>query len=134
MEPYSINFAQDSALNVDGDFEWESLPQLEDPRSEECGSFKFLTEENEKNEENESGKREVVDVRKEHEMLPSTMGGKSEDTQAELSLEEKPFVLRDLILNVPRGAFVAIIGGIGSGKVCSVFCFWLNHGRLLTHH
>ena len=47
----------------------------------------------EKAEEKEQEKAEIVDV------------------------EEKPFELKDLKFRVPKGAFVAIVGRVGSGKV-----------------
>jgi ABC-type polysaccharide/polyol phosphate transport system ATPase subunit len=31
--------------------------------------------------------------------------------------EEEPFQLKDIVLRVPNGSFVAIVGRVGSGKV-----------------
>jgi ABC-type polysaccharide/polyol phosphate transport system ATPase subunit len=31
--------------------------------------------------------------------------------------EERPFELKDIVLRVPRGSFVAVVGRVGSGKV-----------------
>ena len=43
--------------------------------------------------------------------------------------EDKPFELRDLKFSVPKGSFVAIVGRVGSGKVCFLLfpvCFGLH--------
>ena len=45
--------------------------------------------------------------------LPTTMG----EAEKKKEEDEKPFALKDLHLRVPKGAFVAIVGRVGSGKV-----------------
>lgn len=37
------------------------------------------------------------------------------------SSEEQPFQLKNLKLTIPKGAFVAIIGRVGSGKVSNIY-------------
>jgi len=60
--------------------------------------------------------------------LPLFKNGKSaevaqshidEKTEAEEE-PEPPFELRDLMLRVPKGSFVAIVGRVGSGKVSRI--------------
>ena len=46
-------------------------------------------------------------------VLPTTTDGKPED---EKKAEDKPFVLKDLNLKIPKGSFVGIVGRVGSGK------------------
>lgn len=48
-------------------------------------------------------------------ILPTT-ATEGTGSGAKKDSEEKPFELRDLQLNVPRGSFVAIVGRVGSGK------------------
>jgi len=105
-EPYRISDADDDvALDVDGDFEWEKTPAASE-RLEVSGEHKKATEkipETKGSPEDPTGE-------------PSTMGNESEKVP-----EEPPFSLKDLKLHIKKGAFVGIVGSIGSGKVCLYF-------------
>ena len=52
-------------------------------------------------------------------MLPTTAptADEKEKEKEKEKEDEKPFALKDLQLKVPKGAFVAIVGRVGSGKV-----------------
>lgn len=92
---YLIERGNDWGVEVEGDFVWEGAgPQS---GGEKGRKGKFV----------ESGEKETLptsDVMDEKEKLREG--------------EEEPFKLRDLRLRIPRGSFVAIIGRVGSGKVC----------------
>ena len=53
-------------------------------------------------------------------LLPvRTAEDKEVDEETESNSEsEKPFELTDITFRVPKGSFVAIVGRVGSGKVC----------------
>ena len=54
-------------------------------------------------------------------------GGRSDDANekdVDNRADEKPFELNNLKLKVPKGAFVAIVGRVGSGKVISIVQSW----------
>ena len=46
--------------------------------------------------------------------------------------EEQPFQLQSLKLAVPKGAFVAIVGRVGSGKVSEIYLLQLIRSELNT--
>lgn len=46
--------------------------------------------------------------------------------------EEQPFQLQGLKLTVPKGAFVAIVGRVGSGKVSEIYSLQLIRSELNT--
>ena len=102
-EPYSIDKNLHLAVQVDGDFTWETVLG---PGEEGKGNG------------NNKGKKSLkagrslpmttADLEKEKMKLDDA-GGKND--------RETPFELKNLQMSVPKGAFVGIVGRVGSGKV-----------------
>ncbi|KAF8066646.1 multidrug resistance-associated ABC transporter [Lyophyllum atratum] len=99
-EPYLLDYERKSAVSVDGDFTWETAGKLEESRF--LGGVK-----------GKEGKRRSKGAK---EVLPTTAPGSSAASHEGEKEDEKPFELRDLKFSVPKGAFVAIVGRVGSGK------------------
>jgi len=87
-------------------------------------------QENQKASESFAKKRWWRRGKSEQSVLPTTVGAekeapKNKDGETEREDEtEKPFELNNLNFVVPRGAFIGVVGRIGSGKV-SQFLFFL---------
>ncbi|GLB40936.1 putative ABC transporter transmembrane region [Lyophyllum shimeji] len=115
---YAIDEALPDAVNVDGDFTWETavkLPDESDP----------ATREQRKHEEKKSGKKETKEKSRKRQNatdqhgLPTT-SEKSHppagEDRKESATDEENFELKNLKLRIPKGSFVAIVGRVGSGK------------------
>lgn len=132
-EPYRIDPGLKSAFRLEGDFEWEAVVKLEET-SENLDENAMLRKEFEKQKAEKKAAKEKKKAEKaksdrnsgwwkreekggtQDEALPSTVFDAT--VQDPLVVEEEPpFSLKDLELEVPRGAFVAIVGRVGSGKV-----------------
>ena len=98
-EPYTIDYEMKNAVTIDGDFTWETAGKLE--------GDKFAIGRKGKG---PKGKGEAV--------LPTSVLAGPELEDSEKKAEEKPFELKDVKFSVPKGTFVAIVGRVGSGKVC----------------
>ena len=100
-------------MQVNGDFTWETVlgEKKEKSEAEEKLDKKKL------NDEVQSKKKKSNKTTSQN-LLPSTTDdGKTIDsTEKE---EEPPFSFNDLRFEVPKGAFVAIVGRVGCGKVRS---------------
>lgn len=109
-EPYHVDYTRKNAVEVDGDFTWETATKLEDGKFDvTVGDGKGPRPNNESERENLEGPG-----------LPTTAaeGLVSQSPQIDAGAErEKPFEMKDLKLSIPKGAFVAIVGRVGSGKV-----------------
>ena len=105
------------AVKVDGDFTWEVAGKVEGNRFSGKGGKK-KPDAKPKPEKKKSSKSK-------NPVLP-TVAPKVEEKEKG-GEEEKPFELRDLKFSVPKGSFVAIVGRVGSGKVCFslLFLFFL---------
>ena len=89
-------------MQVDGDFTWEaSISETDDTKM----SGKDGIQQNKSNTHHVEKKRSPL--------LPATTHTKEASVAGE---EEKPFELRGMKLKIPKGAFVAIVGRVGSGK------------------
>ena len=118
-----IDPSQGMAVLLDGDFEWEVVrgvegapeqQQKEDDRGKE---FKPLMEDRKKKKDKARRQKGETSTPSE-DVLPVTVESAiSEDVPS--AVEEKPFDLKGLRLEIPKGAFVAIVGRVGSGKVCN---------------
>jgi ATPase subunit of ABC transporter with duplicated ATPase domains len=121
--PYTINEHTPDAITVDGDFTWENIQDIERPEEEEHDPARKMLKAKEKKEkeraEKERKKRQAKEAKKRQkegeEVLPSVVDGAQARHE---NPKEEPFAIKDLKLNVHRGAFVGIIGRVGSGKVC----------------
>jgi len=132
-EPYRIDPGLNSAFRLEGDFEWEAVVKLEET-SEKLDEKAMMRKEFEKQKAEKKAAKEKQKAEKaksdrnsgwwkrqekggtQDEVLPSTVFDAT--VQEPLVVEEEPpFALKDLKLDVRRGAFVAIVGRVGSGKV-----------------
>ncbi|KAJ7290727.1 multidrug resistance-associated ABC transporter [Mycena rebaudengoi] len=119
--PYTIDEHNQDAITVDGDFTWENIQDIERPEEEEHDPARKMLKAKEKKEkekaEKERKKRQAKEAKKRQkegeEVLPSV----ADNAQAkDDNPQEEPFAIKNLKLNVHRGAFVGIIGRVGSGK------------------
>lgn len=110
-----------NAIECEGDFVWDVVTgsdkagMVKNVKSEEVvkGKKKPKKEKEKVQVEEKSGQS---DNRDSDSLLP-TVNPSSIDKQADVEAEEQPFQLKNLKLTIPKGAFVAIVGRIGSGKV-----------------
>jgi len=140
-DSYPIDEASPTAVQVDGDFTWETVY---DPNQGQKGG-KFGqggrdsankkggskgSEGNGKPTESKSKRNSKFFSRKQAKekgssVLPSSINDvekvdEKEDDGSQVKEkkeEEKPFELKNLKLVVPQGAFIAIVGRVGCGKV-----------------
>lgn len=121
-DPYMINANHDLALDVDGDFTWERVGKPADSSSAQAdkpSSPGALGDAS-------ANKKQKLDIKSKADKAPSSfLNGEKDSTGDEVKTdedtptdEEQPFTLNGLRLKVAKGAFVAIVGPIGSGKVC----------------
>ena len=129
--PYTIDPSRDVALDVDGDFTWETIRKGDE-------GPKFLHGHKKPGEKGKAGngKKDSRADRKKKDapssVLPTTADDAEESELEEKErekepLEEKPFELKNLKLRVPKGSFVAIVGRVGSGKVRVLFATGRAH-------
>jgi ABC-type glutathione transport system ATPase component len=110
-EPYLIDADRKDAVDVDGaSFTWE-LAAAEPQGKSEVGPTSKTKRKAKGKKEKETGTE-----------LPTTTTATTEKAPMEGTTptpheEEKPFELRNLKFSVPKAAFVAIVGKVGSGKV-----------------
>ena len=102
-EPYLIDKNLHVAVQVDGDFVWETVLARED------GKKGKISHGDNKGKKALGGETSLpvttADLDKEN---PKDVGKSDQDT---------PFELKNLKMSVPKGAFVGIVGRVGSGKV-----------------
>ena len=102
---------------VDGDFTWEVAGKVEGNKFSGKGG-KTRPDGKPRMEKKKSSKSKEP-------VLPTVAPKVEENEKGEE--EEKPFELRDLKFSVPKGSFVAIVGRVGSGKVCFSLYFCLHY-------
>ena len=71
---------------------------------------------------------------KKETLLPTTTADLEKEIlkDVEKNEQETPFELKNLKLSIPKGAFVGIVGRVGSGKVWFWIKFWEFELDLLT--
>ncbi|KAJ7270615.1 multidrug resistance-associated ABC transporter [Mycena haematopus] len=115
-DPYAIEPERKNAVDVDASFAWETAGKLEGDKFVVAGKDgKGKGEHGKKQDE----KRKSIDKKKKSELLPTSQKGTPLPSGAATPMpreEEKPFELPNLKFSVPKGAFVAIVGKVGSGK------------------
>jgi ATP-binding cassette subfamily C (CFTR/MRP) protein 1 len=104
-EPYLIDKNLHVAVQVDGDFVWETVLATGDGEKN-----KFLYGDKDKKPLNGETSLPVTTADLEKENLNDV---RKKD-------QETPFELKNLKMSVPKGAFVGIVGRVGSGKVCMI--------------
>ena len=112
-ESYPIDENLPVAVQVDGDFVWETVLAA-------GGGGKRKSARGDKD-------RKPLNLKAE-KSLPMTTADLEKEAlkdDAESRGPETPFELKNFKLSVPRGAFVGIVGRVGSGKVfCSFLRLW----------
>lgn len=137
-----IDPSQNMAVSVDGDFEWDVVSGIDGAQAteqKEDDKANELRERENGQEEEKRRKKEKTSSdgahwkfwkskQEQEDALPVAreLNGTSEENRCEDGTsspagEEKPFDLKDLRLEIRKGAFVAIVGRVGSGKVHIMF-------------
>ncbi|KAK7049860.1 hypothetical protein VNI00_005290 [Paramarasmius palmivorus] len=119
-DPPSIDFDYKDALHIENaTFAWDTVEgmgkkQKDDEKKDDKSSD---AKDNKKKKGKGSKKEDVSDpilpVTKDDDKAVSELEEATETSEEE---QKKPFQLNDINLRVPRGAFVAIVGRVGSGK------------------
>ena len=115
-EPYTIDADSQFAISVDGEFRWESAHK---PSENTTSDEMKKAEESADKAKADAVKKRKAKGKKGKPELPTSAPQDQEKDEAKQAQEpeEKPFELKDLKLNIPKGAFVAVVGRVGSGKV-----------------
>ena len=107
-DPYTVDPESKWGVEVDGDFTWETAggPPKEAPPAKGKGPMG----------KGKPGKEKKG--KKQEPVLPVAADADAEKAEGKEKEkeEEKPFELKDLKMRIPKGAFVAIVGRVGSGK------------------
>nr|VWO94880.1 MRP-like transporter [Ganoderma boninense] len=125
--PYEIDENAESAIDVDGDFTWETVRK--DANAINLAAKFGKEKKRGKNAGKKSGKKGndsllptaantpsgTSPARSTENVATGGVSGEVEEKEKEKQ-KEKPFELKDIKLKIPKGAFVAIVGRVGSGK------------------
>ncbi|OBZ78499.1 Canalicular multispecific organic anion transporter 1 [Grifola frondosa] len=116
--PYVVDKSTEFAVDVDGDFTWETVE-----KAVERGDKKKRSATQKKHTQVSKVKHCILNLKaKGGTVLPTTdptRTTKEKDSVDEDTLKEdddEPFELKNLKLQIPKGSFVAIVGKVGSGK------------------
>ncbi|KAF4607269.1 hypothetical protein EYR38_001330 [Pleurotus pulmonarius] len=105
-EMYRISYSNKRAISVDADFTWETVAKLSKDMKRDNLEKHDLSAKSEKD-----GKGILpIDV--------TEIQGSADSGSDLCETKEQPFELTNLSLEIERGAFVSIVGRVGSGKVC----------------
>lgn len=107
-EPYLIDKDSKHAVDVEGDFEWETVPKAG------AGGGKFQNGKDGSGDRKAKQQAKKADKKKRESVLPTSA---TTDSEKKVDTPERPFELKGLNLKIPKGSFVAIVGRVGSGKV-----------------
>ncbi|KAJ7746241.1 multidrug resistance-associated ABC transporter [Mycena metata] len=122
-DPFEIDVRRANAVELEASFVWETAGRVDakfGPKDGGAGKkeralARAAAKASASAAKSKGKKGEMLPVSEKGEGMqtPGTGTGTGTITPAE---EEKPFELKDLKLSVPKGAFVAIVGKVGSGK------------------
>lgn len=125
-DPYKIDADAKYAVDVDGDFRWETTHKGSSgskfdvkgkPGSKKPDAKKKPEAKEKPKSEGQAKKGRFFGKKKKGAILPTTASKTSDKKAGEKEKEEeKPFELSNLKFQVPKGSFVAVIGRVGSGK------------------
>lgn len=117
-DPFEIDPKREHAIAVDGDFQWEAANPAASAGKFQTGKSSggpgHQKDEKPKKDASTSSKRRSLFGKKTDSVLPVTANA----ADAEEKKVEEPFGLKNLELKIKKGSFVAIVGTVGSGKVC----------------
>ena len=118
-EPYQIQETLPLAVQINGDFTWEKVFGEKEGKDEEKEKGKAEEKSDKKNHnDKEQSRRKKSKKMTSQNILPSTTDdNKISGNDDSPEKEEPPFSFKDLRFEVPKGAFVAIVGRVGCGKV-----------------
>jgi ATP-binding cassette, subfamily C (CFTR/MRP), member 1 len=133
-EPYAIDYTNQNALDVDGDFTWETVgkgivdPKFSIAKDGAHGGDKKKEKKPKESKPVEKKKKGFFGGKKAADkgpVLPTTVTddqtqGADGAQAAEGADDEKPFELKNLKMHIPKGSFIAIVGRVGSGKVITL--------------
>ncbi|RXW22412.1 hypothetical protein EST38_g3441 [Candolleomyces aberdarensis] len=117
-QPYILDATSKNAVDVDGGFTWEAVKKTQaeeekkSKKNDDTGSTDASESKGKKGKPAKKSKKGADDA-----TLPSNSNdikGAKEEEPSEP--EEPPYELKELKFSVPKGAFVGIVGRIGSGK------------------
>ncbi|KAF7792645.1 hypothetical protein EIP86_003742 [Pleurotus ostreatoroseus] len=122
-EPYKVDPTNEFAVDVDGSFQWETAykdsPTSTKPKKDKKAKQNKSKGKGKRCAISSSFKPPCLMKKSEKEpVLPVTTSSeeKEEQTAEQEIVDDKPFELADLKLQIPKGSFVAIVGRVGSGK------------------
>jgi ATP-binding cassette, subfamily C (CFTR/MRP), member 1 len=130
-EPYRIDQTLPLAVQVNGDFTWETVLGIKEEKGkakEDSNEDKGAPRKDKKKKTDKKAPKDELQSRwwkskktTTQDQLPSTIDdsnitGDGNNDSSEKP-QEPPFSLNDIRFEVPKGAFVAIVGPIGCGKV-----------------
>ncbi|KAM5532134.1 hypothetical protein V8D89_014227 [Ganoderma adspersum] len=121
--PYEIDANVESAIDVDGDFTWETVRK--DANTINLAAKFGKDKKGSKGVGKKSGKKGndsllptavntpagATPARSTEDIAVAGVSGEAKETE-----KEKPFELKGIELKIPKGSFVAIVGTVGSGK------------------
>ncbi|KZS90158.1 multidrug resistance-associated ABC transporter [Sistotremastrum niveocremeum HHB9708] len=114
-EPYTIDRESDWAVEAYGDFTWETADKGDAPdkKAKKSPGGSDGAKKGKKEKKEKKAKKGAKDS-----ILPTvtSQGLASEGTPKGKEKGDEPFALKDLSFRVPKGAFVALVGRVGSGK------------------
>jgi len=105
-DPYLLDANLGPAVLIDADFSWESVKPASTTTPESESTENEKAKDGEKVKKSKKAKSDKIEEEKE------------EVENAEEVAQDPPFTMSNIKMTIPRGAFIAIVGRVGSGKVC----------------
>lgn len=140
-DSYHIDASQSLALYLDGDFAWETVLKLDDAPEKPLTQAEEIEKLRKEAERKKADRKRAKEAKKQGK--PADSDEKSDEKQGilpthtddlapetQVTPEEIPFSLTGVHMEIKKGAFVAIVGPIGCGKV-SICLLW--YSSILIH-